>query len=162
MKEEISITYLNTMTFNPNKIIMMLFLACFCAAGASFAQNNIEAMRFLTVNAMMQYGQKLYDRGDFNEASAVFNHVLSYDEHQLRAVQYLKDMGQAPVVSSTPVSQSQESLSVQTKSKTFITVKVQKVNENRVDLLDINSLKSAIEAKKKRIEELKVQVLQMR
>ena len=47
------------------------------AVGPSFAQNNMEAMRFLTINALMQYGQKLYDRGDFNEASAVFNHVLS-------------------------------------------------------------------------------------
>jgi tetratricopeptide (TPR) repeat protein len=78
------------------KIILTLVL-CLSVAGPSFAQNNTEAMKFLTINALMQYGQKLYERGDFNEATAVFNHVLTYDGHQVQALEYIKEMRHSPV-----------------------------------------------------------------
>jgi len=131
------------------KIIIALAL-CLSAAGPSFAQNNIEAMRFLTVNALMQYGQKLYDRGDFNEASAVFNHVLVYDRHQAQALQYLKDMGSRTAVNLTPV---QSDLVAKYPDEQIV---------NTVDVADTDSLKAAIEAKKRVIEKLRSQILQMR
>jgi len=74
-------------------LILVLLLM---ASGPVFAQNNMEIMKLLTINAMVQYGQKLYDRGDLDEASAVFNHVLTYDSHQRVALQYLKSMGRSP------------------------------------------------------------------
>jgi len=75
------------------KKLILTLIFCTIAAGASFAQNNMQAMKFLTVNALMEYGQKLYDRGDYNEACAVFKHVLAYDSQQPQALAYLKKIG---------------------------------------------------------------------
>jgi len=115
------------MTYAPNKKIFAICLSLILLSGNAFAQSNTEAMRFLMVNAMMQYGQKLYERGDFDEATAVFNHVLVYDHRQPQAISYLKQMGQGPT-----------------------------------DTHDIDSLRHAIEAKKRNIEKLKEQIRQMR
>src|SRR5665213_1694987 len=120
------------------KKIILTFIFCLSALCPSFAQSNMEGMRFLTVNALMQYGLKLYDRGDFNEASAVFNHVLTYDDHQSQALHYLKDMGRSPVV--TDVNEVPPAL----------------------DISDTPSLKKAIEAKKQAIKKLQTQIMQMR
>ena len=60
-----------------------------------------EAMRFLTIDALMDYGQKLYDRGDYNEASAVFKHILAYDSHQPQALAYIKKIGNKADISDT-------------------------------------------------------------
>ncbi len=70
-------------------LTVMVFLVI---AGPSYAFNNLQAMRFLMVSALMRYGQTLYDRGDYDEASAVFTHVLDYDSHQPKALNYLKEM----------------------------------------------------------------------
>jgi hypothetical protein len=134
------------MTYNCVKITVLTLILCFSAVGASFAQNNLEAMRFLTVNALMQYGQKLYDRGDFNNACAVFNHVLSYDKHQSQAIQYLKDMGHLPA--------SSEHLKP-----------VKKLAHRPLRIVDMNDtadLKKAISDEKRVIAKLKFQVTQMR
>ena len=48
------------------KKLILTLTFCAIAAGAAFAQNNMQAMRFLAVDALMDYGQKLYDRGDYN------------------------------------------------------------------------------------------------
>jgi|SRR5208283_4935864 len=83
------------------KKLILTLIFCTIAAGASFAQNNMQAMRFLTIDALMDYGQKLYDRGDYNEASAVFKHILAYDSHQLQALAYLKKIGNKADISDT-------------------------------------------------------------
>ena len=119
------------------KIILVLILSLFVARPC-FAQNNLEAMRFLTINSLMQYGQKLYERGDFDEACAVFNRVLAYDRHQAQALNYIKEMGRL-----TPPSSSQIALPV-------------------VDVADTQSLREAIEAKKQVIEQLRSQITQLR
>ncbi|MBF0570791.1 MAG: hypothetical protein HQL12_02855 [Candidatus Omnitrophica bacterium] len=124
------------------KKIIFALLLCLSAAGTSFAQNNMEAMRFLTINALMQYGQKLYDRGDFNEACSVFNHVLDYDGHQAQALQYLKDMGRLPAIRHVPILQAKA--------------------PQPVDIWDTQSLKKAIEIKKLKIEKLRTQIMQLR
>jgi len=113
----------------------LALIFCLIFAVPSFAQNNMEGMRFLTINALMQYGQKLYDRGDFNEASAVFNRVLDIDGNQSQALQYLKKMGHAPALIQ----------GMQT-----------------VDVTNSQSLKEAIEIKKQNIEKLEAQIKQMR
>jgi len=79
------------------KKIILTLMFCFFASLPVFAQNNIHAMNFLMVNSLMEYGQTLYDRGNLNEACAVFNHVLIYDPHQAQALHYLKEMGHAPL-----------------------------------------------------------------
>ena len=101
-------------------------------------------MRFLTINALMEYGEKLYDRGDYDEASHVFNRILTFDSHQKKALGYLKEMGHEP--SST-------------QKKTF---KENDAMLQTADILDTKILKQAIEAKKKSIEKLKAQIMQMR
>lgn len=80
-----------------NPIVPPIALILCLVAGPSFAQNNAEGMRFLAVSALMDYGQKLYDRGDYLEASAVFNRVLEYDHNQLKAMEYLKNIHPARV-----------------------------------------------------------------
>jgi len=116
-------------------------------------------MRFLTINALMQYGQKLYDRGNFNEACNVFNHVLSFDGHQALALKYIKEMGRVPVTITIPAPQP-VSLS---PAKTFLTLKrSHELNESKDVLFDNESLKRAIRIKKQRIEALRVQIMQMR
>ena len=121
-------------------------------------------MRMITVNAMVLYGQKLYERGDFNEASAVFTHVLTYDDHQALALQYLKQMGHTPIVAAPkPVVKAQPAA-----PKLFVPVEKTVVPERAdaqglaVDLSDTASLKAAIEAKKLVVEKLRAQVAQMR
>ena len=119
------------------KKLILTLTFCAIAAGAAFAQNNMQAMRFLAVDALMDYGQKLYDRGDYNEAGAVFKHVLEYDSNQPQALQYLKKIGQLPKP----------------------TVQVQ---ANKVDISDAKALKSAIEAEKQNIKTLQDQIMKMK
>ncbi len=109
------------------KTIFILAL-CLFIAGPSFAQNNMEGMKFLTVNALMQYGQKLYDRGDFNEARAVFDRVLTYDDHQVQALQYLKDMGHLPVVEK-PIG-LKEAIEAEKKSIEELRGQIMRMREN--------------------------------
>jgi len=80
------------------KKYVLIALITLSLSGPSFAMTNAEGMKILTINALMNYGQKLYDRGDYSEASAVFNHVLVYDSHQPEALKYLKSMGYFPDV----------------------------------------------------------------
>ncbi len=120
------------------KKAILILIFCLLMAKTSFAQNNVEGMRFLTINALMQYGQKLYDRGDFNGATAVFDHVLIYDGHQAQALRYLKEMGHSP----SPM--------------TGLTAR------STLDTLDTRSLAQAIEAKKQSIEKLRAQIKQLR
>ena len=139
------------------KKIILAFILCLLAAGSSFAQNNMEGMRFLTINALMQYGQKLYDRGNFYEATAVFNHVLAYDAHQRQALHYLKNMGQVAtsyVSKASKPSRPQPNVIVIRKSDDQIV--------NTVDVSNDESLKEAIEAKKHSIEKLKAQINKLR
>jgi len=119
------------------KNFVLSLILCLSAPAVSFAQNNIEGMRTLTVYALMQYGQNLYDRGDFDGATAVFDHVLNFDAHQARALRYLKDMGRLYVAPPNKIA-------------------------NPVDLADTKSLQEAIEAKKQSIEKLQSQIMQMR
>ena len=116
------------------KRAILTLILCVLAAGASFAQEDadMQASKSLTINAMVQYGQELYNRGDYNQARAVFNHVLTYDNHQAQALEYIKEIGQA----------SAQSL--------------------KMVVGDMESLKEAIEAKKKTIEKLRIQIMQMR
>lgn len=83
------------------KKLILTLIFCTITAGAAFAQNNMQAMRFLTIDALMDYGQKLYDRGDYNEASAVFKHILAYDSHQPQALAYIKKIGNKADISDT-------------------------------------------------------------
>jgi len=116
------------------KKTILTAILCLSAAWPSFAQNNIEAMRFLTVNSLMQYGLTLYDRGDYDQASAVFNHVLKYDSHQAQALQYLHDMGYSPGPHLV----------------------------RKIDVSDTEKLQQAVEAKKKSIARLRDQIIQIR
>jgi len=138
------------MVYVPMRKIILTVALCLSACGPVLAQNNVQAMRFLTVNALMQYGQKLYDRGDFNEASAVFNHVLVYDSHQAQALQYLKEMGRSFTPGMPP---AQRNMVAQYPDEQIV---------NTVDVLSTDSLKKAIEAKKRVIEKLRSQIRQMR
>ena len=131
------------------KKIILTFVFCIAAAGASFAQNNMQAMKFLTINALMDYGQKLYDRGDYHEACAVFKHVLTYDGNQAQALQYLKNMGDPSGVSVTPVLPLQAP-------------KVEIQNPKPINIADTKELKKAIEDKKEVIKQLQDQIMRMR
>ena len=137
--------------------IIWIFLLILSVPGPSFAQNNLEAMRSLTVYAMMDYGQKLYDRGDYNGARAVFDHVLDYDSHQAQALKLLKAMGHAPVIRIKSVKRSSAPLNNRVLIRRFDGPVL-----GVVDLSDTQSLKMAIEAKKKNIETLRRQIQQLR
>ena len=131
------------------KIIILSLILFLSIPAVSFAQNNMEAMRWLTVNALTQYGQRLYDRGDYNEASAVFNHVLTYDDHQSQALEYLKKMGNAPVLNPSP----------------SILPRVEKFNIPRIKMIGITdnaSLQQAIEIKKQELKKLQNQIMWMK
>jgi hypothetical protein len=164
------------------KKITLTFALCLALSGPCFAQNNeIEAMRFLTINELMQYGQQLYDRGDFNEASAVFNHILSFDVRQPQALQYLKKMGYSPNVSPVEPKQVQfiespmvvqaqapaESVTYEEQTARVLgkDIVVNSKEGNQIvstDVSDTRNLQEAIEAKKQAIEKLKLQVKQMK
>jgi hypothetical protein len=78
------------------KLLLALVL-CLASVGTSFAQNNIEGMRSLTIYSLLQYGNQLYDRGDYSGAGAVFAHILTFDPKQPQALKYLKEMGYSGV-----------------------------------------------------------------
>jgi hypothetical protein len=126
------INHWNEGTYNRMKKIALILILCLPVPEASFAQNNVDGMRSLIVSSLMQYGKNLYDRGNFNDASAVFTHVLTYDKHQAQALQYLEVMGHAP---SSGIA---------------------------VDPADTESLKQAIEAKKQSIKKLQAQIIRLR
>lgn len=156
------------------KKIILTLVFCLIAAGASLAQNNVQGMRFLIINSLVDYGQKLYDRGDFDEACAVFNHVLVYDHHQPLALRYLKEMGHLPAAMASPALLEQLSKPA-VPSENKIAVKKSAVAAvapvvipksviiwEKVDIADTQNLKAAIEAKKKAIEKLRGQIMRMR
>ena len=130
------------------KKILLTLVFCIAAVGTSFAQNNVQAMRFLTINALMEYGQKLYDRGNYNEASAVFKHVLAYDGKQPQALKYLKKMEDSSRASVPPA------LSLQ--------VSPIALPPTSIDISDTKELKKAIEAEKQVIKVLQDQIMRMR
>ena len=150
------------MTYNNIKRFVLTFILCLFAAAPCFAQNNIQAMRFLTINALMEYGQRLYDRGDFNEATAVFNHVLTYDSHDPRALQYLKDMGHPALPHISPVIKSQASRHIVPAQDIIVVKKSNEQIINKINVLDTENLKQAIAVKKDIIEKLKDQIAQMK
>jgi TolA-binding protein len=119
----------------------------------------MEGMRFLTINALVQYGQKLYDRGDLDEACAVFNHVLTYDGHQVQALEYLKKMGHSPILIVTPIVQTKVFAPAAVAGK--VNLAVEKPAISTVDVSDTEDLKKAIEAKKQNVEKLRAQIMQM-
>jgi tetratricopeptide (TPR) repeat protein len=86
------------------KRMVLILILLMTAAGTVFAQNNAQAMKLLTVDALMEYGRTLYNRGDYSEAQGVFKHVLAFDGHQQQALQYLKDMEKPAVRSETFVA----------------------------------------------------------
>ena len=122
------------MTYRPLKTAIFILFFCLLAVRPVYAQSNAQMMHEIMLNAMTQYGQKLYDRGDFDEATAVFNHVLSYDNHEPHALEYLKDMGRLPVPETL----------------------------GPADILNDSYLKAAIAAKKASIEKLKSDIKQLR
>jgi hypothetical protein len=129
-----NISYLFVMGYRNMKKIAFILIFCTISSAACFAQNNAQAMKLITINTLMQYGEKLYERGDYNEASAVFNHVLTYDGQQAQALKYLKEMGRLPA--------------------SYIL--------GKVDAADTNDLQAAIEAKRQSIEKLQFQIMQLR
>jgi hypothetical protein len=148
--------------YNIMKKTLLIFALCLFAAGSSFAQNNMQDRTLLTVNALMQYGQRLYDRGDYGEATAVFNHVLIYDAHQAQAWGYLKKMEHSPRASISPSLKAQEFVPF---------VPVENVLEKEdseipplkaVDVSNEQSLEEAIKAQRLIIEKLKGQVEKLR
>ncbi len=118
--------------------MLLILVFCVTSLGTSFAQNNLEGMKLLTIYSLVQYGQRLYDRGDYNEACAVFNHVLTFDGHQAQALRYLREMGHFPVSN------------------------FEGPTEKAADILDTKALREAIKAKKQSIEKLRAQITQMR
>ena len=50
------------------------------------------SLRDMTVQAMFEYGEKLYDRHDYREATHVFQHILFYDPQNTQALVYLNKM----------------------------------------------------------------------
>jgi len=132
-----------TTTFKHMKKTLLTSSFCLILAGAAFAQDGGLSMKSLTINALMQYGQKLYDRGDLNGARDVFNHVLVYDHYQPQALKYIKEIDQ-PAQNNVTVKESDY------KSRKML------------DLNDAESLKEAIAAKKQAIENLHAQIMQMR
>jgi len=161
--------------------IILTFVLIVSIRGTAFAQNNIEAMRFLEVTAMMQYGQKLYDRGDFNEACAVFDHVLLFDSHQAQALEYLREMGRLPrpipetvrpvlvpvkvlvPVSVTRVFQEPGRHLIQSPEQApRYTIEPEKqITVATINIADTVALKKAIEAKRQAIAILRAQIKQM-
>jgi len=120
------------------KKISLIVILCLTLAGPAFAQSGMEAMRALTVNSMVEYGQKLFDRGDYNEASAVFMRVLTFDSSQPQALQYLRKISYL----SLPAPKA--------------------MDIKTVDVTDTKNMKAAIEVKKQRIKDLQAQIMQMR
>lgn len=119
-------------------------------------------MKFLTINALIQYGQKLYDRGDFDGASDVFNHVLTYDAHQPQALQYLKEMGHSLVSIPSPILQLKASQPLVAVKDNIAVEKFDAPALKMVDISDTEALKEAIEAKKHIVEKLRAQIIQMK
>ena len=83
------------MRYNVNIKTIALALSLLFLISPAFALDKTEAMKLLTVNTLLRYGQKLYERGDYQEAGAVFKRVLTYNSAQPLALQCLKDMGYA-------------------------------------------------------------------
>lgn len=135
------------------KKVFLTVVLCLFTMGPAFAQSNAQAMRFLMVSSMMEYGQRLYDRGDYNGASSVFNHVLAYDAHQPQALEYLKDMGRGSQKPGAALRVSKNTIVIRKSPEQIV---------NMVDVSDTQSVKRAIEAKKQIIEKLRIQIKQMR
>jgi len=151
------------MTYNPIKKIILVLIIFMSIAGSSFAQNNAQAMRFLTVTALMRYGQNLYERGDYDGASAVFTHVLSYDKNQAKVLQFLKEMGHSPVAVFIPVPTLAPIPKIIWHTENKIVMKKTDVEIiKKVDVEDTESLREAIAAKKQIIEKLQAEIFKMK
>ena len=129
---------------------IFIFLMLLTAAPLAHAKHT---MRDLAVEAMNDYGEKLYDRHDYKEATAVFKHILSYDPQNTEAQAYLNKIYPQPqIVINRP-------LVVQT-SKPAVIEPVQILTSAAAD--DPNAdLKEEIAAQDKALDVLKEEVRRM-
>ena len=86
-----------------SSLISLLFLL----TTISFSHAETTSLRDMTMQAMSEYGEKLYDRHDYREAAHVFQHILFYDPQNTQALAYLKRMDPdlvvpRPVIARTP------------------------------------------------------------
>jgi hypothetical protein len=143
--KEKAVNYCDKIIYKRMKKIILIFCFCLATAGTSFAQSHVEMMRFLTITTLLQYGHQLYERGDYRQAGAVYEHVLTYDNHQPQALEYLKDMG-FPAPEPDPVIEEKQAVQAL----------------GAVNINDTESLKKAIEAEKRVVGTLQSQVTTMR
>ena len=130
-----------------SKRFILILVFMLMGVGSVFAQNNAQGMKLLTINSLMIYGQMLYDRGDLKGASDVFNHVLTFDHHQLKAISFLRSMGENPIVPIDPPQPVASSPMVEIIKRVVPVAKP-------VVQMDTDSLEKAIEDKKAAIEHL--------
>ena len=135
--------------------LLLIFLTV--SASVGFADVNRTGMRDLAVEQMYEYGQMLYERGDYHQAERVFERILSFDPQHAGSLHYMKSMDPSKVIAHAP--------SVMATSKPCCVIAKNEPNPAEVPVVsnDPNAdLKEEIAARQKDLDKLKqdVQVLQ--
>ncbi|MEI7998172.1 MAG: hypothetical protein WCH62_01520 [Candidatus Omnitrophota bacterium] len=74
-----------------NNIILVLVSLLLFSPIFSYAQEELT-MRSMAADQLYQYGQAIYDRGNYDEAARVFSKVLAMDSRHEGALGYAKEL----------------------------------------------------------------------
>jgi tetratricopeptide (TPR) repeat protein len=148
-------------------------MTCVLLVSTQANAQNHPSMRSMAALQLFQYGQAVYERGDYSQAAIVFTKLLSMDPNNEAALKYARKLNSKgehiaiPVsVIKAPVVRAKKALRavMQTplKDKQVVTQQVQ-VSElsDQMDLKqDINEANLAIEQLKNQVFQLRQQITQ--
>jgi|GEM_PF-4677191 len=124
------------------KILIFLTLILLLFPVISFAEKELN-YKSLAVEQLYQYGQEIYDRGDYNQASRVFSRILVIQpnhEGALGYVEKLKSKGKDVIATTGADTNNEEdrAMEVSNGSNDDLKQSIQAANEA------INALKNDI------------------
>lgn len=131
------------------KNIILAIILGFVTFSSVNAQTAPTPLKGLVIDALVEYGIRLYERNDKNQAKAVFMKALSYDQNQQTALKYLNlidpkqvrvfaPVKQVKVPAACPMPKQAESLSIEELRKR-IAQKEQSITALKSELEQVKS-----------------------
>ena len=146
-----------------NRVVpIALLLICFYLP--CYAQQD-TSMRSMAVSQLCQYGQVVYDRGDYPEAAKIFNRILAMDPDNAAAINYaqmLNKKGHVVVVPPRPVPVPKPVVVDVALKAEVVKVDPPKTAAPKVEATDTDDLKQAIQNADAGIEKLQTEVSDLR
>ncbi len=140
-------------------IFLCLFFPQLICPQLSYAQQEMS-MRSMAVAQLYEYGQAIYDRGDYSQAAKVFSRILAMDPEHAGALDYAKELkkkGEFVIVPVKPVSSAATPVITKTPQATQ-----QEPTETTDSIPTDEDLKQYIEKTDQAVDRLQSDIAQLR